>query len=74
MNQVEGGCVESSAHKRIEVMRTELEQEYEKVMKKFRASNIRPKMELTITNGKSIGSFDLRSLNQNIVNNKKVDQ
>lgn len=31
-----------------------------------------PKMELTITNGKSIGSFDLRSLNKEIVNNKKL--
>lgn len=55
-------------------MNTELRKNHERLMAEFRSLNIRPKMELTITNGKSIGSFDLRSLNQNIVNNKKVDQ
>lgn len=31
-----------------------------------------PKMELTITNGRSIGSFDLRSLNKEIIKIKKL--
>lgn len=53
-------------------MRTELEREYEKVMKKFRASNIRPQMKLIVTNGKPSGTFDLRELNQEIAKNGAI--
>lgn len=50
-----------------------------KEMKDFAAKvnsllGVRPTMELTITNGKPSGTFDLRSLNKEIVNNKNVDQ
>jgi hypothetical protein len=46
-----------------------------KEMKDFAAKvnsllGVRPTMELIITNGKPNGSFDLRSLNQNILKQK----
>lgn len=46
-----------------------------KEMKDFAAKvnsllGVRPTMKLTITDGKTIGSFDLRSLNQNILKQK----
>jgi hypothetical protein len=46
-----------------------------KEMKDFTAKvnsllGVRPTMELIITNGKPIDSFDLRSLNQNILKQK----
>jgi hypothetical protein len=46
-----------------------------KEMKDFAAKvnsllGVRPTMELIITNGKPIDSFDLRSLNQNILKQK----
>ena len=48
-------------------MNTELIKNHERIMAEFRALNIRPKMELTITGGKPKGTFDLRSLNQTII-------
>jgi hypothetical protein len=46
-----------------------------KEMKDFTAKvnsllGVRPTMKLTITDGKTIGSFDLRSLNKNILKQK----
>ena len=48
-------------------MNTELYKECLEVIREFRSLNIRPKMVLIRTNGKSSGTFDLRTINKGIV-------
>lgn len=50
----------------------QIQENFKRLEKMKKSLDIRPKMVLTITNGKPSGTFDLRSLNQEIVNNKKL--
>lgn len=50
----------------------QIQENFKRLEKMKKSLDIRPKMELTITNGKPSSTFDLRSLNQEIVNNKKL--
>ena len=48
-------------------MKADLKKRYERIMTEVRQLGIRPKMEIQATNGKLQGTFDLRSLNKEII-------
>lgn len=51
-------------------MNAELKKRHEELMKEFRSLDIRPKMEVSKGgNERSTNTFDLRSLNENLIKN-----